>query len=442
MLRRKRDQISWSNEDSCSNLSIETGGGGRGGAEDTMGNPQSPPLWNNNPPVAAAAVPFSSSMAVDSNASTAGATNSACDNHSTYSSQRSSSLVLDASSMSAACSARPRKRQRTTLTDALQCIRLDRQIPEQIVPQPPNGARRTSLTAGDGFAFVDPNRQMLQGMLASEDDISGEGMAGLSDDGDHQVGDCLIDDNSQLTASDVEDNVEVEEEGDRVSNFGNVRDVVVSTEDMEDGSSQLDDESLSMTDVEKARRQAVLDFVLGKKNGIKTNPLIANSLSNAKMDVFSHDPVDRKIEDLYRQSWKNVQKGLHPLLVKTGNTDADDESSGRLTTQDDMMIDPKIYHNPASCTSMMITDGTESSANEQPAVGFPVPVPEPPKRERSNSLPDSMEFDGDYTYPTSWQENKATKTSAPAIPLPLPMEQNNNSSYASQSMSLSDIDLD
>jgi hypothetical protein len=478
MPRRKREQISWSNGNTYSSLSLGTGGD-RG---DTAANPQSPPLWTTGSTLGAAAVAAAevsashpSFMTVDSNASTAGATSACCgDNQSTYtySSQRSSSLALDASSMSAACSAtRPQKRQRTTLTDALQSIQLDRQIPEQIVPRNPscymqsatsnitterptnryNDTKTPSLMGGSSFLYSNnlPTDPGLKSTGGSGDDLAGPRSNTLRvvDGYNHDdVGDCLIvDDNSQLTASDVEDGVEVEEISE-VPTLGNNQNVVVSTEEMEDESSPLNDFDHGvavMTDLEKAQRQVLLDLVLGKRNAAGAVPS-ALSLSNTTTDGMGQNPVNKKIEELFRQSWENVQKGVHPLLLTTGiNDDRDDEddeldSSGRLTTQDDMAVDLKGYDHPASSTAVM-TDSNDASFINQSSGMFPLPRPEQPQYEWGNSPTDGMDFEGNNMYPPTWINNR--EVAVPPVPLPLPVKiERSDSRNMSTSMSISDID--
>jgi hypothetical protein len=479
MLRRKRDQISWSNDDSCSNLSFETVGerddpvagaavAGPGVAS-AFANPQSPPLQGLSlgAAVASATQHPSSFMSVqtDSLASIAGTTNGCCgDNLSTYtySSQRSSSLAWDVSSMSPACSAtRPQKRQRTTtLTDALQGIQLHRQIPEQIGPRNTLGYlpsmtkndtidMPTGRLHGSSFRYYH-NIQDNPGLTSTGNgnDLLGQRSNALrvvddydDDDGYHQdkFGDCMFDDNSQLTTSDVDDGVEVEEEVGGVTPFGNVHNILVSTEEMEDGASQNDDEEHGVD--KKAPRQAVRDLVVrkGMVDGVVPSSSHSSPLFHtAKMDDgVGQNPVNRKIEELLRLSLKNVQRGIHPLLLTTGNNDDDNDdddsndddldSSTRLTTHDvDMAVDdPTLYHHPSS---FITTD-----SNNVSSVPFPV----------RNALSNCLENDGDYRYPPTWIKNKEAKLPSIAMPLPLPVKLGRSDSQnMSTSMSISDIDVE
>eukprot|EP00536_Pseudo-nitzschia_multiseries_P006883 jgi/Psemu1/324517/estExt_fgenesh1_pg.C_1530002 len=212
------------------------------------------------------------------------------------------SLQLDASSMSATGSRssltfasscnrrqpqRPRKRCRKTLSDALQSISLDRDVPQQILDMNAKGNNKSNSNisninneneflfrkSSDGVGFVHAtttttttttgsnpwavrNHLNSQQRLDRRLDQHGNRQVATGQDGDVYY-DC--DDNSQLTSSsdecvplddDQEDGM-IDEDGE--------------AEDEDDQDSEKNKER-SMTELEKAQRKVMLELVFGKNH--------------------------------------------------------------------------------------------------------------------------------------------------------------------------------
>jgi len=365
-------------------------------------------------------------------------------------SDTTSLAALDASSMSATGSRssltfssskakhRPRKRQRKSLTDALQSISLDKDkgVPEQILKMGdfPFSSKSVSFTTGSTFVFGGSEHSSLNTKQQSDRRIDQEN--GTSGDGDIYYDD----DNSQLTASSDE----------RQSRDG-MEDDYDEEEDDEDSQSKR---LANMTDMEKAQRKVMLELVFGKdhrearKGGEKgslsdrevsscirlspglINPMVpcplatppptpisaamtASQTTMPKMRTSSskRDPADRKIDELLRQSLKNLREGSHPLqLPKLGSNEKDNDDvyfDTPLKTQDDMAIDPKIY-SPRMPQGMPTTTTHISMVVENPTIGGLPNGPEssiagpiqqqlpsearPMGLQRSTSLPGGMEM--------------------------------------------------
>jgi len=172
-----------------------------------------------------------------------------------------------------------------------------------------------------------------------------------------------------------------------------------------------------MTDLEKAQRKVMLELVLGKNHresgNVSTNrgggvggggptitiptamitlattttttttkpivgaagatPKVTTEDTTTTTEEECKDPVDRKIEELLRQSLKNIQEGSHPfqMIPKLSNndddTDIDDSNNVSVTTpwktQDDMAIDPEIYSPRVATTAAAVSMATSSSSS-------------------------------------------------------------------------------
>jgi hypothetical protein len=349
------------------------------------------------------------------------------------------SLAFDASSMSAAGSfgavaggdsrrrrdgrdrskRRPYKRQRKTLTDALQQINLNRDVPLQILNSGPTtaihhrsgvaGAAIAGATGGihncgplsDAIDGDDSSLLVNRGTSSSggrdidefdddDDDNDEDDDDDDNYDGHHAGASGLLlglngagdyDDNSQLTASDDDDDDNNDDDNDdsevlhkmgvvikaeTETTGGGTQQTLTVDMDAADADSDDNDEDEtdmsnnnmdSMTDVEKAQRKAMLDLLMGKSRTILTFTGQEKPIVSSSVSA-----VDRQIEDLLRKSLQNVKQGVHPLVVKPTtpltNTDNDDDDDVSIwQTQDDMAIDPRIYNNysRSATTAGMVT---------------------------------------------------------------------------------------
>mmetsp|Transcript_11941 Transcript_11941/g.28334 ORF Transcript_11941/g.28334 Transcript_11941/m.28334 type:complete len:432 (+) Transcript_11941:323-1618(+) len=354
-------------------------------------------------------------------------------------SDTTSLAALDASSMSATGSRssltfsssnnrtqRPRKRQRKSLTDALQSISLDKDsgVPEQILKMGGfpfskscvaftiTSGKSTSLLSGtfgghgSGAVLNENTNLNSQQQLHRQLDRSS-----ISGDGDLYYDD----DNSQLTSSTVEG------EGGMEDNYDDEDD---QNDDEEDSQRKR---IAQMTDQETAQRKVMFELVFGKdhRESRKAAPFFDREVSaceartppvridearsssppfasistrtrskkakasnahrqpsaainstataasitkrsGAKDTGSFKDSTDRKIEELLRRSLKNIQEGCHPLQLKSTPDDDDSKLSSKwrhYTTQDDMMIDPQIYSPRMGASAMVNANATSKTAS-------------------------------------------------------------------------------
>jgi hypothetical protein len=438
MVRRKRD-------DDSSNVTFNSSsfGGGGGIIPGGFHNPSPPSLT------------FPSTGGTIDGASTAA--------------ESQPSLAYDASSMSAAGSfgavgghRRPYKRRRKTLTDALQQINLNRDVPNQILDG--GGGAVGGINCGtisdvvdgdDSSLLVNRGTSSSGGRDLDDDDDDDDGqdgasglLLGLNGAGDY-------DDNSQLTASDDDDDVELHQKNaikagaqqaegkpQSVTAEMDAADVYLEDDDDTDLSSIMN----TQTDVEKAQRKAMLDLLLGKSRTVFTFPGKARPVVSSAVSA-----VDRQIEELLRKSLQNVQQGVHPLVINqtTPAEDDDDDETTLWPSQDDMAIDPRIYHNTSRSTTTGGTMMDRNNNNEQ-SVGSMLPPPTR-TRKRSNSLPRSMDLDSEYENHYSTAKKRShISSSFPMVPTwPQPADNgmarnqsNNGSSTNLTSTGTSDIDMD
>jgi hypothetical protein len=352
--------------------------------------------WNGASPAAAAIHPGNTvSFATASNIPTS--TAATVDTQSVFSSvSKGNSLAFDVNSMSVACSKeRPRKRQR--LTEALQDFQFDHGVPDQIVPVrslfelaacAASGGFKRTLT-GD----ADTTISAIMRPPTPSHDVNSYKRLRIQDE---------IDDNSQLTASDVEDAGSIAMPGD-----DSIVSLTLKGTERDGQDDDIQDNETATGEIEKAQRKAMLDYVLGRSH--------QQAPGEPSGDVTPQNLVDRKIENLFRQSLQNVRKGTHPLQLKSGADDTDSFS----TCQDDMAIDYSSIEDNTDILPM-------------------VPIARTPRRERSSSLPDSMDcFDtADYVYPASWKGSHTDHNAT--VPLPHPVV----AMAANGLAALSDVDMD
>lgn len=349
-----------------------------------------------------------------------GAAPPALDGASSTAAESQPSLAFDASSMSAAGSHRggggghrPHKRRRNTLTDALQKINLNRDVPQQILDGGAGGVEGMSCTAiSDAIDGDDSSLLVNRGTSSSggrdvdddDDDVASGLLLGLNGAEDY-------DDNSQLTASDDDDD-EATGAATKAGAQGTggkraASEDMDAVEDSDDDEIERHENMNSMNDVEKAQGKAMIDLLVGK------NRLVNFSGMEKAAVASTTSAIDRKIEELLRQSLQNVQQGAHPLDIKqaTPTTEDDDDEVSLWTSQDDMAIDPRVYHN----TSWSTTKGgrTKDQNNNDQNIGSIQPPPIR-TRKRSNSLPNSMDIDVDYT------DNNGDQKTVRTIPCPSP----------------------
>ena len=118
-----------------------------------------------------------------------------------------------------------------------------------------------------------------------------------------------------------------------------------------------------------------VEAVANANNKIK----MSKNIRIAASDEGYKDPVDRKIEELVRQSLRNLQNKIHPLQLPTldhhidNNDDADDDVVDDVLkpttpwkTQDDMVIDPDINSLLGATTTggMRRTDSASAMAKD------------------------------------------------------------------------------
>jgi hypothetical protein len=236
------------------------------------------------------------------------------------------------------------------------------------------------------------------------------------------VGEC-DDAGSQLTSSSVEDG-----DDDDMNDDDNNK-VVVDDIDDDDDYDEDSDPTAHMTELQKAERAIMLDLIMGKKNNSKSSVGLlptaqqpSSSITTTTGVATRHDPVQQKIDELMRKSLDNVKKGAHPLQVSTTGGPADDDSDDTPFSNswnDDMAIDPSIYHNPnrrdhqqqSSSNSMMMTDndndnnigGSAQAATSSSVMSFPHLAPLGQRqRKRSNSISNvRMDMDDSITPTTN-----------------------------------------
>jgi hypothetical protein len=339
------------------------------------------------------------------------------------------SLGFDASSMSAAGSfggggdadggPRPHKRRRKTLTDALQQINLNRDVPQQIVDGTNiGGGGVNSNSTGDLVDGDDSSLLVNRGTSSSggrdvdddDDDVASGLLLGLNGAEDY-------DDNSQLTASDEEDDgVQhhsamtngTQKTDSKQSNSVDMDAVDESDNDETDTSDNLD----PMNAVQRAQRKVMLELLVGRKVNFagKERPLGESSIS----------AVDRKIEQLLRQSLQNVQQGAHPLEV-TNVASTDDEYSSSWKSHDDMAIDSRSYHSDFGSTSIGGSRADQDNKDQTSGAMLPPTIR---TRKRRNSCPQNMdldtelELDGKYSNEKNWSNVSSPSPIAPKLPLP------------------------
>jgi hypothetical protein len=241
------------------------------------------------------------------------------DDDSQYNSDATSLAALDASSMSATGSRssltfassknigkqRPKKRQRKSLTDALQSISLDKDkgVPEQILKmrEYPFSSRSVGFTMDTDRIATDGNNNNNNILINNNNNNSNNGTtlfggatsmhsnlnskqqlgrkidreSGADGDGDVYYDDD--DDNSQLTSSTEEEH---------------------EIDGMEDGYDDDDDDEEDsqskklalMTDIEKAQRKVMLELVFGKDHQESRKPRVGN---NALLSIHEVGPQIR-----------------------------------------------------------------------------------------------------------------------------------------------------
>ena len=216
---------------------------------------------------------------------------------------------------------------------------------------------------------------------------------------------------------------------DRMTDDENIAEDDVDDHDDDEG----DNSDPTLTEVQKAERAVMLDLIMGnnrKKSTVIVPPVGVSSLPSKSQNLKSSssvlptkkDPVQQKIEELMRQSLENIKKGTHPLQVKTNNggDDDDDDDTPISVWNDDMAVDPSVYHNnyavhnrraidgsgrdisQGSSTGSMMTDDdgggdVNNGATSQATLStvFPVPFRQ---RKRSNSISNAtMDIENDDT---------------------------------------------